>query len=885
MKKRLPKVLSILAWPLGCLLLAIVMWSLLLARLSDREAEIGKNALQDASAQSKSYAEQLARAVSQVDQITLHLKYYWNFTNGHLSVEDQQRQGLYPTSSLLYVTISDRDGKLMTSSLSLQNLANISHRDYFLAHKNHAHSGLLISNPAIGVRSQRMLIRFSRRLNDVDGKFNGIVMVAVEPAFLAPSQDESALGKKDFIALFQPDGTPLLSRTMDTLQTQETVFKSRPPLVGANAAVVMPGSAFGDGEERIVAWHTVRGYPLVAAVGVSTRDVYAAFRERAADYMFIASACSVFLAICAVVGMLFSMRLAIRKHETEKAREAYGIVTEGGADGFYMWLALRGKDGEITDFQVLDCNERGAAIFGINKSDLIGSHMSRFYSPEYFARLMLTFRSAMDNGEYEDEFETPPESPLGASWLHRRMVRTRFGLAITVRDISEAKAHELALLDQLNTDELTGLPNRHWVMRYLHRLLHEAAGEGRGFAVLFLDLDDFKNVNDTLGHSSGDLLLQAVTQRLRELVPAPHEVVRFSGDSFTVIQQSGSIDDAAQLADRILLAFSRPLMLSNQNILQVSLSIGISLFPRDGSSVDALLKHADTAMHAAKSEGKKRFRFYQPQLSERLQIKIENENALRLAIERDEFVLYFQPRVNTVTGEFCSMEALARWQHPVRGIVSPLEFIPVAEETGLILKLGELIIRKACAQLAQWRIAGLPLLPVSVNVSSRQLNQGNLNDIIAGALAEHAVDPAQLEIELTESCMMADAIEVAEELASFRKLGIKLLVDDFGTGYSSLSQLQRLDLDVLKVDKAFTGELGVRAESEVLFHAMVSMAHALRMTVVAEGVETEAQLHLLQALGCDEVQGYYISHPVPAADIPPLMQRRYLFPASPVTLA
>jgi EAL domain-containing protein (putative c-di-GMP-specific phosphodiesterase class I) len=324
-------------------------------------------------------------------------------------------------------------------------------------------------------------------------------------------------------------------------------------------------------------------------------------------------------------------------------------------------------------------------------------------------------------------------------------------------------------------------------------------------------------------------------------------------------------------------------MLSNQNILQINLSIGISIFPRDGSSVDTLLKHADTAMHAAKSEGKKRFRFYQPQLSERLQIKIENENALRLAIERDEFVLYFQPRVNTLTGEFCSMEALARWRHPVRGIVSPLEFIPVAEETGLILELGELIIRKACAQLAQWRIAGLPRLPMSVNVSSRQLNQGNLNDIIATALAEHAIDPAQLELELTESCMMADALEVAEELASFRQLGIKLLVDDFGTGYSSLSQLQRLDLDVLKVDKAFTAELGVRAESEVLFNAMVSMAHALRMTVVAEGVETEAQLRLLQSLGCDEVQGYYISHPVPAADIPPLMQRRYLFPAAPVT--
>ncbi|WP_034297176.1 EAL domain-containing protein [Herbaspirillum sp. RV1423] len=885
MKKRLPNVLSILAWPLGCLVLAVIMWSLLLSRLGERETEIGKAALREASAQSKSYAEQLARAVSQIDQITLHLKYYWTDTKGRLSVEDQQRQGLYPASALLYVTISDRDGNLKTSSLPLKNVANISGRDYFIAHKNHPHGGLLISNPAMGIRSQKTLMRFSRRLDSADGSFDGVVMVAVEPAFLAPAQDDSTIGRNDFMSLFKQDGLPLLVRTMDVTQTQQTIFRSLPVLTGTGGTAVASGASFSDGKERIVSWHAVRDYPLFAVVGMSTRDIYASFRERAADYKFIATACSVFLTICALAGMLFSTRLAIRRHETEKAREAYGIATEGGNDGFYMWLALRNKDGEVVDFQVLDCNERGAAIFGADKANFIGRHMSRFYSQEYFARLMQTFRTAMENGEYKDEYRTPPESPLGALWLHRRMVRTRFGLAITVRDVSETRAHEAILLEQLDTDELTGLHNRHWVIPYLNKMLHEAAGEGRSFAVLFLDLDDFKNVNDTLGHSSGDLLLQAVTQRLRELVAAPHETVRFGGDSFTVIQQTSSSDDAAQLAERILQAFSKPLMLADQNILQVSLSIGISMFPRDGESVDALLKHADIAMHAAKSDGKKRFRFYQPQLSERLQVKIENETALRLAIERDEFILHFQPRVNTMSGEFCSMEALVRWQHPVRGMVSPLEFIPVAEETGLILKLGEQIIRKACAQLAQWKTAGLPALPMSVNVSSRQLNQGNLNTIIATALRDYGIDPAQMEIELTESCMMADTLEIAEELAFFQELGIKLLVDDFGTGYSSLSQLQRLDMDVLKVDKAFTAELGVRAEGEVFFNAIVSMAHALRMTVVAEGVETEAQLHLLQALCCDEVQGYYISPPVPATDIPHLMRRRYLFPASPVTLA
>ncbi|MFL9878927.1 EAL domain-containing protein [Herbaspirillum rhizosphaerae] len=902
MKKRLLKVISILSWPVGCLLLAMLMWSLLLSRLSDREAEIGKTAVQEARAHSKSYADQLARSVSQVDQITLNLKYYWTYTNGNLSVEDQQRQGLYPTSALLYATISDRDGILKTSSLPLKDLVSVAERDYFVTHKSHPNSGLLISNPSVGLRSQRTLIRFSRRLDTADGTFDGLVMVAVEPAFLAPSQDESAIGKNDFMALFKQDGTALVSRTTEATIAQQNIFKSLPALSGDSGVSVMPGSAFNDGEERIVSWYALHDYPLLAVTGMSTKDIYASFRERANDYTVIATACSVFLALCALVGTLLSLRLAIRKSEAEKAREAYGVVTEGGNDGFYMWRAVRNKAGTVIDFEVLDCNERGATVFGKNKAEFIGSYMSRHYSPAYFVKLLPTFQKAMEVGLYEDEYMIPDDSPLKSTWLYRKMVRNKLGLVITVRDISEAKAHELALLEQINTDELTGLHNRHWVIDHLHKVLNDAASERRGFAVLFLDLDDFKNINDTMGHSSGDMLLQSVTQRLQELLaanavaseldnprplsPMKNELVRFSGDAFTIIQQqSGSVEDAAQLAESILQAFSRPIMLSNQSILQVSLSIGISMYPRDGDSVDALLKHADTAMHAAKSDGKKRFRFYQPQLSERLQIKLENENALRLAIERDEFILHFQPRVNTATGEFCSMEALARWQHPVRGMVSPLEFIPVAEETGLILKLGELIIRKACAQLAQWKAEGLPALPTSVNVSSRQLNQGNLNTIIATALRDYAIDPAQIEIELTESCMMADTLEIAEELASFQELGIKLLVDDFGTGYSSLSQLQRLDLDVLKVDKAFTAELGVRAEGEVFFNAIVSMAHALHMTVVAEGVETVQQLQLLQALGCDEVQGYYISHPLPAAEIPGLMRRRYLFPVSPLTPA
>jgi EAL domain-containing protein (putative c-di-GMP-specific phosphodiesterase class I) len=258
-------------------------------------------------------------------------------------------------------------------------------------------------------------------------------------------------------------------------------------------------------------------------------------------------------------------------------------------------------------------------------------------------------------------------------------------------------------------------------------------------------------------------------------------------------------------------------------------------------------------------------------------VRLDREQALRKAIELDQFVLYYQPRVDTFSGQLRSMEALVRWLHPESGMVAPQHFIPMAEDTGLIVPLGELVIRKACAQLAQWKAQQLPVVPVSINVSARQFGQGNLSALFAACMAEHAIDASLIEIEITESCMMGEDHTVTEELAALEALGLKLLVDDFGTGYSSLSQLQRLDLDVLKVDRAFTAQLCNGKEGEALFMAILSMAHVLGMAVVAEGVETADQLRVLQALSCNEVQGYYISPPVPAEQIPALMAKRFLF--------
>lgn len=297
-------------------------------------------------------------------------------------------------------------------------------------------------------------------------------------------------------------------------------------------------------------------------------------------------------------------------------------------------------------------------------------------------------------------------------------------------------------------------------------------------------------------------------------------------------------------------------------------------------TTEALLQHADTAMYAAKNDGKRRYAFYTPALTEQIVYRIRNETALRRAIEVNEFVLHYQPRVNAMSGELLSMEALVRWNHPERGMVPPLEFIGLAEDTGLIVELGKLVIDQACMQIAAWQAQSLKVVPLSVNVSPVQFAQCDLKAVIAESLARHRIDPVLLEVEVTESCMMQDSEQVAQEIAAIKSLGVRISVDDFGTGYSSLSQLQRLDLDVLKVDRAFTQALSDGKQGEAFFMTIVSMAHILDMQVVAEGVETLEQLTLLQGLGCNEVQGYFISRPVPAALAAAFLGRRCLFPSA-----
>jgi predicted signal transduction protein with EAL and GGDEF domain len=356
-------------------------------------------------------------------------------------------------------------------------------------------------------------------------------------------------------------------------------------------------------------------------------------------------------------------------------------------------------------------------------------------------------------------------------------------------------------------------------------------------------------------------------------------VARLGGDEFTMILQApGGDEQIAAVAGRIIAQLRQPFVLGSGNRHAVSASVGISVFPRDGDDGAALLKHADIAMYAAKENGKAQYRFFDAPLSDRLVNRLACRTELKHAVEQQALTLFYQPRVDAMSGELASMEALVRWIHPVRGMVPPDEFIGEAEQTGLIVPLGEQVIDLACRQLAAWQAAGMRVVPVSVNVSPYQLERQDVRAVLADALARHGLPPSLLEVEVTESATVQRETAAAAGLAAIKAMGVKLYVDDFGTGYSSLSQLKRLDMDGLKVDRAFTASLTQGAQDVSLFKAIVSMAHAIGMRVVAEGVETAEQLAILQQLGCDEVQGYYIARPVPPAEALAMLGQRFLFP-------
>ncbi|MFT8245035.1 EAL domain-containing protein [Roseomonas sp. BN140053] len=517
---------------------------------------------------------------------------------------------------------------------------------------------------------------------------------------------------------------------------------------------------------------------------------------------------------------------------------------------------------------ILDVNETLARLVGLPAAALVGHDITRILPAGVASRLRAD-PEAVANGTAALELELVTEGgrsipveilsrvieEVKTGW--RRRARLQPACAVAIRDLTERKRAEAQIRYLAHHDGLTGLPNRALLADRAHQVLELAAREGRGAAILCLDLDRFKTVNDVMGHEGGDRLLAQVAERLRASLRASDTVARLGGDEFAIIKADLDTPEAgAALANRVIAALSVPYDLDGQ-VFEIGTSVGIALFPGDGRTVPRLLHNADTALYRAKRDGRGVYRFFEPAMDQRLLERRAMERDLRVAVERGEMFLVYQPQFDTMTRELVGQEALLRWTHPARGVVPPSDFVPLAEEAGLIIPLGRWVLETACIEAAGWPVP----CRVAVNLSPAQFRQPDLVAAISGILERTGLPPQRLKMEVTEGLLIGDTERALTVLRALKAMGIFLSLDDFGTGYSSLGYLRRFPFDELKIDQSFVRGLGRDVESAAIIEAVLALGRSLGLSVVAEGVETEEQLGMLRSRGCPQVQGYLLGRP------------------------
>jgi len=574
------------------------------------------------------------------------------------------------------------------------------------------------------------------------------------------------------------------------------------------------------------------------------------------------------LRICGTVRNVTATREAER--ERRIAQEVIGSMSEAVSvtDLDFRFVSINPAFTRITGWQENEVQGRSAALMNCSQ-----------HSPEHYQSL----RDALArDGHWRGElWQRRKDGEEFLSWLQATEVRdargqrTHFVQVIT--DITERKRNEQELRYLANFDTLTGLPNRTLLFERLGHAVIRARRGGRKVAVLFLDLDRFKHVNDSMGHAAGDRMLKAAGSRLRDNVRDGDTVARIGGDEFNVVLEDLSdAMEAERVAQKLIAAFEMPLELDDGQEVVISPSIGISLYPDHAQTPTDLLKFADTAMYQAKDHGRKTYKVYTESMDAAARLRATLVGALRKALERGEFRLVYQPKLSLLDERITGVEALLRWNSEDLGEISPSTFIPIAEETGLIVEIGDWVLDQACRQLAAWNRAGLRDVSMSVNISVLQLQRGELTQRLCDVLADNDMAPNQLELELTESMIMANAEQSITTLRQLKAVGVTIAIDDFGTGYSSLAYLKRLPIDTLKIDKEFVGDITTDPDDEAITATVITMAHSLGLNVVAEGVEIAEQVEYLREQGCDEVQGHWLSHPLPPEQCFGFLQERAL---------
>jgi len=871
------------ALPLFALLPLVAIW-IATFHFIDVERRGAANAARDAVRElAETYEAQVARNLNAIDQTLKVIKYAVEVDGPGGALPALRRQGLLPPGLVFAVAVADRDGRIVACNPETP-ARDVAREPWFTVHRDGGGGQPYVSRTTGIPNKGDPHLRFTRRLDDARGRFAGIAIVDVDPAYFTSSYEHSREGEHGLLALVGNDGVTRALRSGDRLS-----WGHRIDVDDIDEDAIAPDVAVPDGVARFASVRRLHGFPLSAMVGLADSEQMAEFEQHRANYLAAATAGSVLLLV--VVGLIsaWSWQLAKARRRERRAHETYAAASEASLDAIFVLRCVAGADGAVVDFTIEETNHPGEQLTGRTREAMRGTGLSELL-PAYLSNGIFEelVNVALHGGVAEGEWQavTPPAA---GRWLQRQVVQVEGGVVATVRDITERKLTEDRIRHLAHHDELTGLANRTLIRDRLEQAVHDARAGGSCLALAFVDLDGFKLVNDGLGHGAGDQLLQVVAARMQDCLRPGDTLGRLGGDEFVILLPA--VSDSAQalnpLLERIRDAVGAPVLVDGQAV-QVGCSMGVVMYPRDGDDPKTLMMNADAAMYRAKDMGKHNFQFYTREMNASLEEKLMLLEGLRKALDatlaaeaqgletapENGFHLLYQPKVDLRSGRLFGVEALIRWHHPEHGIVSPARFIGLAEESGLIVGIGEWVLRTACRQAQRWQADGLDLLTVSVNVSARQFEEQHLVERVAGALQASGLPPGALELEVTESLLMRDLNGALGRMGELKAMGVSLSIDDFGTGYSSLSALKSFPISTLKIDRSFVRDLADSPDDQAIALAVISLGHRLHLRVIAEGVETEEQRDFLRAHDCDEMQGYLFSPPVPAARIAALLHEQ-----------
>ncbi|MDQ2821430.1 MAG: EAL domain-containing protein [Pseudomonadota bacterium] len=860
--------------PLFALLLLIAVWVATFHFIGVERQNATRTAREAAREQVDTYEAQLGRNLASIDQTLKVLKYAVEVNGPAGALAVLRQQALLPSSLVFVVSVANKDGIVVASNPAMRPI-DVSRERYFTIHRDQSTNRPFVSQTVSDGAKSEPHLHFTRRLNDAGGAFAGIAIVEADPAYFTSAYEKSREGEHGLLGLIGNDGVARALRVGDRTTWGDRLPIGQMPDDATDASATLP-----DGIARYTAVRRLHGFDLAALVGLTQDEQLAPYRKLRANYLMVASGASAVLALIVALVAAWSWQLARTRSGVRRAQETYAAASEASPDAFFVVRTAFGVRGDIVDFVVEDINTRAEGLIGLPKSSVTGRQLGDVLPTYRKSGIFEDLQQVARSGEAsETEWQTERTVPC-QRWLQRQVVAVENGLVVIVRDITERKMAEERIVHMAHHDELTGLPNRSLLRNRLEQAILDGERARTSVALVFIDLDGFKLVNDGLGHNAGDELLKIVGARMQACMRRNDTLGRFGGDEFVIVLPE-TRDDAVALApllEKIRLTVNEPVLLDGHAV-QVSCSMGVVMYPRDGIDANTLMMNADAAMYRAKDLGSNNFQFYVREMNASVEEKLVLLDGMRSALDHalavapgpSEFYLLYQPKIDLRTGRMFGVEALLRWDHPTLGLIPPQRFIALAEESGMIVALGDWVVRTACRQNQAWRNAGLDPIIVSVNVSPRQFEEARLVDRVAAALQHSGLKPEGLELEVTESLIMRDLMQSVGKMRALKAMGLSLSIDDFGTGYSSLSALKSFPISTLKIDKSFIRDLADNLDDQAIATAVISLAHKLHLRVIAEGVETEQQRDFLRAHDCDEMQGYLFSPPVPAARIAGLL--------------